>query len=452
MSILLINPPVYDFAAFDLWSKPVGLLYVAAGLRAAGYHVTLLDCMDRCAPEMTRLGAGARLKPDEFGTGHFYSQQVAKPDALAPVPRRYKRYGLPRHLVIDRLHRLPEPQLALVGSVMTYWYPGVQDAIACVREQWPRVPVALGGIYATLCAKHAEQTSGADWVVPGPGIEAAIEIAERVVGPANEFGRSTDLLVASPAFDLYPRLDTAAVLTSVGCPFRCTYCAARLLQPGFAQRDVDEVVRELAGHAARGVRDIAFYDDALLGNAGAHFLPLAAELGKRPLGLRFHTPNGLHPRFVTSEVAAAMKRVGFATVRLSLESTNERWQQQSGRKVTSAEFADAVERLVRAGFDATQIAAYLLAGRAGQAFDEIEASIRFVHKTGVQVSLAEYSPIPGTPDFANAMQRLPAVAAEPLLHNNTVYSLLAGELPAGAMQEAKDLARRLNAKVRAQAQ
>jgi len=28
-SILLINPPIYDFAAFDFWLKPLGMLTVA---------------------------------------------------------------------------------------------------------------------------------------------------------------------------------------------------------------------------------------------------------------------------------------------------------------------------------------------------------------------------------------------------------------------------------------
>ena len=36
---LLINPPVDDFTAYSLWSVPLGLLRVAAGLRAAGRGV-----------------------------------------------------------------------------------------------------------------------------------------------------------------------------------------------------------------------------------------------------------------------------------------------------------------------------------------------------------------------------------------------------------------------------
>jgi hypothetical protein len=45
-NILLINPWIYDFAAHDLWSKPLGLLMLAGLLRAQGYNLSLLDCLD----------------------------------------------------------------------------------------------------------------------------------------------------------------------------------------------------------------------------------------------------------------------------------------------------------------------------------------------------------------------------------------------------------------------
>lgn len=442
MSALLINPPVHDFAAFDLWSKPLGLLYVAAGLQARGYSVVLLDCMDRCDPDLAALAKDKRGLARQFGTGHFYREDLPKPSALAAVPRRYRRYGMPPGLLARRLASMPEPELVLVGSLMTYWYPGVQEAIALVRGQWPRVPVALGGIYATLCPEHAKRTSGADSVVPGPGLEGAIRLARRFVrSPRTEALPPPQIADLRPAYGLYPRMETAAALTSTGCPFACTYCAASVLQPQFAQRDVADVADEIAAYVSRGVRDIAFYDDALLVNAESHFLPLARRLEGMSAKARYHTPNGLHPRFVTPEVATAMKAAGFVTLRLSLESADERWQQRSSRKVTTSEFALAAEHLLRAGFEPEDIAAYLLVGCPGQTADDVARSICLVRDIGVGVKLAEYSPIPGTVDFGEAVRRLPGIAQEPLLQNNTVYSLLAGDLTAKQLEDLKQLAR-----------
>ena len=50
--LILINPWIYDFAAYDLWSKPLGLLYIAGYLRECGYTIHLVDCLDVHHPGM----------------------------------------------------------------------------------------------------------------------------------------------------------------------------------------------------------------------------------------------------------------------------------------------------------------------------------------------------------------------------------------------------------------
>ena len=37
-NILGVNPPVTDFAFFDLWSKPMGFLYLLEKMRELGNH------------------------------------------------------------------------------------------------------------------------------------------------------------------------------------------------------------------------------------------------------------------------------------------------------------------------------------------------------------------------------------------------------------------------------
>ncbi|MBD3276632.1 MAG: radical SAM protein, partial [Candidatus Marinimicrobia bacterium] len=90
-NILLVNPWIYDFAAYDLWIKPLGLLYVAASLRRNGYRVQLIDCLDRNHPEMRGMEKPGDRKPD--GRGNFHREIVDKPAGLESVPRRFSRYG-----------------------------------------------------------------------------------------------------------------------------------------------------------------------------------------------------------------------------------------------------------------------------------------------------------------------------------------------------------------------
>ena len=45
-TILLINPWIHDVAAYDFWVRPLGLLYLASLLRAGGFSVRIIDCLD----------------------------------------------------------------------------------------------------------------------------------------------------------------------------------------------------------------------------------------------------------------------------------------------------------------------------------------------------------------------------------------------------------------------
>lgn len=40
--VLCINPWIYDFTAYDYWSEPLGLLYIASFFRERGVEVEFL--------------------------------------------------------------------------------------------------------------------------------------------------------------------------------------------------------------------------------------------------------------------------------------------------------------------------------------------------------------------------------------------------------------------------
>jgi radical SAM superfamily enzyme YgiQ (UPF0313 family) len=430
--ILLINPWIYDFAAHNLWIEPLGLLTIAAVLGANGYGVTVLDCL---SPH-----PGAP-RPRSDGSGKFLKTVVEKPDLLATIPRRYGRYGLPLDQFDAALAAVPAPDVVMVASGMTYWYPGVVQAIHRIRRRFGSVPVAVGGIYATLCPEHAQRHSGADLVVSGPGVVAALRLADSVTGHDSGSERYADPKSwPSPAHELVWRA-YAGITTSWGCPYQCTYCASRCLQPIFVQRAPSTVLEEMAGCVERGIQDLAFYDDALLMDAGCHFEPILQGIVARGWQIRLHTPNGLHAREITAELAVLMRQADLTTVRLALETVEPTRQKSTGAKISTDAFAQAVNHLQAAGFGARELGAYILAGLPGQPLSETEATVRFVHGLGVQAKLALFSPIPGTPDGDRA---LPA-GADPHLHNNTAYPYLLGTDYVRDLQRIKQLAKTGNA-------
>ena len=429
--VLLVNPWIYDFAAYNLWIEPLGLLTLAAALQDNGYQVEVLDCL---APH-----PGAP-RPRSDGSGKFLKTVVEKPPRLAFVPRRYGRYGWPLDVFDSALRAASQPDLVLMTSVMTYWYPGVQEAIGRVRARVGTVPLALGGVYATLCPEHARQHSGADRVIEGAGVVAALRLADEVTGRRSDPDRYADPRTwPAPAHHLVAR-PFVALNTSWGCVYRCTYCASHRLHPRFVQRRPAAVIAEILTCAGRGYRDFAFYDDALLLNAERHLAPILEGVLAAGANVRFYTPNGLHAAQITPGLAALMRRAGFSSMRLSLETRNEERQRASGGKVTTAAFERAVGYLRAAGFGPREIGAYILAGLPGQPLAEVEDTIRYVHGVGVQARLALFSPLPGTPDGDRA---LPS-GVDPLLHNNTVYPYLLGPDYVRRLQGLKQLAQEGN--------
>ncbi|HMK35920.1 MAG TPA: radical SAM protein [Desulfomonilaceae bacterium] len=411
--ILLVNPWIHDFAAYDLWARPLGLLVLATRLRRLGWEPRVVNCLDPDHPDMKPVRS--RL----HGHGRFHRTPIPKPDVLQRIPRTYCRYGVSPDLVRRDLESIPNPEAILVTGIMTYWYPGVRETIQLLREVFPGKPILLGGVYPSLLPDHAGSV-GADDVISGPVESVLAEILFRKTGLlSREVPPGPEFL---PALDLMRKVRFLPLLTSRGCPFRCVYCASDLISPPFVRRTPAQVVDEIRATVDRyGISDIALYDDAFLVNAQSHALPILESVIDEIPGLRWHCPNGLHGSAITRKVASAMKRAGFETIRIGLESSSDEFHSRTGGKTNIRGFVAAVENLKEAGFSRKQIGVYLLVGMPGQSRTTIEADVERVLAAGAHPKLAEYSPIPGTTMWPQALERSRyPIDTEPLFHNCTL--------------------------------
>lgn len=403
--VLLINPWICDFAAYDLWLKPWGLLKISSILKNSGKEVHFVDALDRHHP---LLGASAEDRSD--GTGKYHSEEIAKPPAVKNVPRRYKRYGLPLEAFKKAL---PDKKMdaVLISSGMTYWYPGAFEAIRIVRERYDGAAVILGGTYATLCYDHAAAKSGADHVVKNGEAEklssllgGGIDLSYRnILDEDIDYG-----WYASPAYGV--------LRLSLGCPFDCSYCAQKKLSPGFMLKDSDKAVKELSSLYARGIKKFAYYDDAFLYDR-EYFKLYLEKVIKEGIKAEFYTPNGLHARFLDLATAELMHETGFRDPVLSLEFGSDGSARRAHSKVTRDEVAAAASNLLKAGYSKGGFTVYLLLGAPGCGLDEVEEGMEFVHSLGGSISLSEFSPVPGT----KMAEELGLDLSEPLLQNNSIY-------------------------------
>ncbi len=395
MRVLLINPPIYDFAAYDFWMKPLGLLYLSSILRKKRYKVSLIDATYRQDPFYHA------IKSDRYGRGKFYSKEIEKPAVLKNIPRRYRRYGLPRDVIKQRVNDFL-PDVVIVTCTMTYWYPGVIEIKEIVDSLGIKPLLLLGGIYPTLLPLHAENL----------GYDRVYTIKDHFIKELDVKIPEDFSLFPPPDYTHYEKLEYVAISTSIGCPFKCPYCAAPSLYEKKEDKEIGQLIEEIKFLYKRGVKRFAFYDDALL-ISEERFLELCYRLKKGGIYAKFFTPNGLHSRFLSKKVSNAMQEVGFKEPRISLETTELKIQKLLSLKTTYEEFRNAVDNLIMAGYSKKHIYVYLLAGIPDQSFESVKKSILDVATVGVKVSLSEFSPIPKTP--------LEQSLVDPLLTNNTAY-------------------------------
>lgn len=422
--ILLLNPPIYDFAAYDFWLKPYGLLSIAGYLRGKA-DFELFDYLGRLHSFMAKQ---RQLQSDEWGRGRFYCEQITNPPCLVQIPRYFRRFGLPRNMFQHFLTKQQPCDFIFIQTMMTYWYKGIQEVIEDVRTAWPKAKIILGGNYVTLCSSHAQKL-GADFLVQGTDLQ-----------PLWEYLSITPDLKQPALWQAYEKLNVGVLKLSDGCPFNCTYCSVPKVYRKFGARPMERSLAELQLLVERGVENIAFYDDALLFEAEKVLMPFLEEALKRDIKVNLHTPNALNARFITKELAELMIRAGFKTFYLGFESASLQWQQRTGSKVSSSELTQAVKHLTATRAEPTSITAYQILGHPYTDIQELEDSMRFVNSLGIRGMLADFSPIPGTPDGEYCRKWVDM--DEPLMHNKTAFPITL--LGFDETNRLKDLQRQLN--------
>jgi radical SAM superfamily enzyme YgiQ (UPF0313 family) len=418
MKVLLLNPYITDFTAYDLWVRPLGLHYIAAVIRDySDCEIFWLDALDRFQGPLEQPAAGD-------GRGKFHREIMEKPGIYKTVPRQYSRYGIPVDRFREKMEALPVIDVILVTTLMTYWIDGVKSCLNLLRDRFPGAKIVIGGILANLAPQEARLITGVDAVVQGRGEERILPLLEQLgarILPHPDFSEID--AIPPPAFDFAGTREHLPLLTSRGCPFRCDYCASPILNSVFAERSPEAIAAEISQTVEKyGTRNFIIFDDAFLLNKAKRLFRAFRSLDRR-LGVRFHTPNGLHVREIDDETAETLHAARFETIRLGFESLSARILARSSGKVTRAEMEKALASLEKAGYARKEMEAYLLFGYPGQTVRDMEEALLFVADQGIIPRLSYYSPVPGTKDFSRLQKE--GILASPLdlYETNKIYFL-----------------------------
>ncbi len=410
MRILLLNPPIYDFTCYDYWLKPLGLLYIASFLKKNKIEFEFFDFMDRNSPFLEK-----KHKNRFFSTGKFRKEKAEKNEILEWFKRPYFRYGLSKKSFYDFISK-KNFDYVFITSMMTYWYEGIEEVVKTIREVNRSTKIILGGVYAKLLPEHAK-TLDVDFVFTND----VDKIYDFLINNTSiDVKKSYSMYDLIPAYDFYKKLDSAAILTQLGCPYRCKYCAVSILNDKFSTLPFENVLEQLDLLAKMEINDVTFYDDSLLFRKEKHFLPLFKKIVDKRYTFRFNFSNGLHVRYIDDSVIDIFKRLNIGMISLSVESISSRLLEETGNKNTLQETKKAIDLLLKNGFDGRNIFCYILLGLPYEDKEDVMKTMEFLRKKRVRIVLNEFSPVPKTVYF----QKYKDIIKDPLFTNKTLFTSL----------------------------
>ncbi len=399
MRFLLVNPFIYDFAAYDYWLKPLGLLYISAILKKRGHCVDLIDCMDRHHPRLPP------SKSDSAGRGHFQSSEIKKKQILKKYPRRYKHYGLGKTKFKNLVAEVKTPDYIVISSGMTYWYPSLVDTVDILKKEFPQTEILIGGIYVTLCYNHAQKHLPECTLFKGAGLDGFLNY---IGEPSLDFSKWPP-----PDYSFYDN-EYVVFRTSLGCPGNCSYCGINKITSGFFCKNKEKIEAEINYLKSKcKTKRFVFYDDSLLRNEELMEFLSSSKTGK----IDFYTPNGLEVSRLDKKTAKTLYLNNFRIPKLAADVLYNR-QNKKSIKNNRNSMETAVKNLDKAGYKKSNISAYLIMGVPGQSLKEVQKSAEFLHNLKIKVELSEYGVVPGSKDE----NLLPSeIIREPLLHNNSIF-------------------------------
>lgn len=354
---------------------PLGLLYVAAGLKAwTDSEVELLD------------------------TPALHLDQ----DAIA------------RHIA--------ESKPDVVGiQAMTFT---LVDAIATVRSAKsarPETHVCLGGPHVNLYPEETLAIEGVDSLVLGEGERAFSDLVNTLAGGGdiadvegvavmrNGVISSTRARALETNLDSLPHpardlIDTSlywsvlakqnpvtTAMTSRGCPMKCIFCDRPHLGKTFRYRSAGSVVDEMEDCVKRGIREIFLYDDTFSIRRERIF-EIRDEIRRR--GLDVHWDVRARANNLDDEVIKAMKEAGVARLHIGVESGSPRILKIIKKGITIEQAYNAFELCRKHGMTSLS---YFMLGNPTETLEDIEMTMRFIRKCKADYAhIAITTPFPGT--------------------------------------------------------
>ncbi len=341
---------------------PVGLCSLAAFLRRRGHEAALANYSGASRAEIERHLLSSRA--DLVGISTFTFNRSAS-------------FELTR--IVRRL---------LPGATIVVGGPHASHLPTTILEQHPEVDfVAIGEGEHTLAELVDRMGSGRG----GAGLRG---LAWRADGEAASGGWPEPILdldtLPLPFEDheghgVDPRTQFAILITSRGCPARCTFCnTPEFWGNRIRFRSVDHVLRELrALREDYGLLGVSFRDDTFTVSRD-RILDLCRRMSEEELGFLWNCQSRVNA--VDEERLVAMRRAGCSQIQYGVESGSPRMLERLAKGIRVEQIESAARATRRAGLE---FSVFLITGAEGEEEEDLaatEALLKRIRPHGAVVS------------------------------------------------------------------
>lgn len=237
--------------------------------------------------------------------------------------------------------------------------------------------------------RKAYMESDRSWITPKKLEDSAATFEHRYIEdldeiPPLDFGMITiDDYRLSPTINAYTSIgdkrNYLTMMTSRGCPFKCTFCAAWTVHGrDMRYHSVSRVRSDLTDLVARyGIKTLVLEDDHFLADKARAVEILGVA---RDLGLNCFFPNALALYALDRNVLGALKEVGVRQLTLAVESGSQRVLRELMRKPLKVEITQRVAN------DCREMGIYtdcnIIIGMPGETAADVEEGRRFLRTLG----------------------------------------------------------------------